>query len=148
MTATEPTGVPTDDQLREYAAQLPDLYKDILAAIPLADPGRARGEGVYPESVLNTLFNVTHAAYRGVIEGRMAPDPRWNHQFSPAIDRLTERSFDIAINRLAEAGFLVDPADTAFGRVVPTPLGEKLIATITGRPTPQRDIPVLPRPTW
>lgn len=140
--------VPTDEQLKDYAAQLPDLYKDILAAIPVADPHRGRGEGVHPGSLRATLVNLSYPAYRPMMETRVARDPGWRYDFSHSLDRLTDKTFDIALDRLAESGFILDPLDTDFGVLVPTPLGEQLIAAITGRATPERDVPALPKPTW
>ena len=58
MTATAPAAPqPTPEQLTAYADQLPDLYKDILAAIQYAQPSRVRGQGVLEGTLRIFIYN-------------------------------------------------------------------------------------------
>ncbi len=145
--------VPTDEQLKEYAAQLPDLYKDILAAYQFADPSRDRGEGLYEEQLQNFLLNELdrNRAY-GIF---VAPGGRWfgqtptrSYRFSTAMSNYSEVTFSAAIDHLIENDFLKPRTSDVTGRIVPTDVGERLIETVAGKPPPAVKVPVLPKPTW
>jgi hypothetical protein len=93
----------------EYVKNLPDIYRDILAAFPRFDPTRKAGYGLsYPSlySALSGKYNL------GEIR--------------------------LACERMAEGGVLVIKNEI-FAH--PTPLGEELIAAITGGHVPLPDIP-------
>jgi hypothetical protein len=169
--------VPTDEQLKEYAAQLPDLYKDILAAYQYLDPSRDRGEGLYEEQLANFLWNeaarnrLIPNAYvdfheslndttRRMIEmgEQISGTPFRNrvatrmsthrHRFSQAVNEYSDVEFAAGIDRLIENGFLQPRTADETGRLVPTHLGELLIEIIAGKPVPANKLPELPKPTW
>jgi hypothetical protein len=157
MTATAPAAPqPTDEQLKDYADKLPELYKDILAALQYAQPDRVAGQGVLDGTVRNFLKNKAEEVRRRSALGPMYISPdrvglllgKSSYLFGTAILEVTDPAFDAAIDRLAEAGFLEFPDDPRLGSLIPTPLGERLIAAITGKTTPRQDIPDLPKPTW
>lgn len=148
--------LPTIDQLKAYAERMPAVYRDIIMAIRGADPYRRVNEGVLYHAVLNTMRGRAGAGGSGhgsggyeyyyspeEIERRRIDDPdriRGNN--------ITDAEFDLALDRLAELGFIQDPDSTPFGSVVPTELGEHLIAAVTGAPTFKVPLPDLPKPNW
>jgi len=156
MTATAPAPQPTPEQLKAYAEQLPDVYKDILVAIQAAQPNRVIGEGVFASTVRNFLINLTDRKRTdafdtiGMAMRAVASvfGPGSQFKFSNAVASMTDNEFSAAVERLADAGFFQPLDETRFGSLIPTPLGEGLITTITGRATPKRDLPELPKPTW
>jgi len=113
---------PTDEQLREYAAKLPPIYRDILAAFPKADPARRQGDAVGLERLQQALPGEEFATTR------------------PSL-----RDFNEAVGNLCFEEML---EKTDFAGVYPTELGERLIAEITGRKAPVKVVPALPAPTW
>lgn len=146
MTATETATQPTPEQLKAYADQLPDLYKDILAAIQYAQPNRVVGQGVLGGTVRMFLLNKA-AKFATTYEQAFAGNTR-SHQFSAATDGLTEDDFRAAVENLIGAELLEPEDRPRFPRLLPTTLGERLIALLTGQETPRRQIPELPKPTW
>lgn len=169
--------VPSDEQLKEYAAQLPDLYKDILAAYQYLDPSRGRGEGLYEEQLHNFLLNeaarrrsipnaywefsehleevsdrlaLVGAREAGLDPLRTIPSRTFTrpYKFTQAVDEYGEDEFAAAVNRLIENEFLQPPTAEATGRIVPTELGERLIEIIAGKPAPAKKVPALPKPAW
>ena len=147
MIATAPAAPqPTAEQLKAYAGQLPDLYKDILIAIQASQPNRVVGQGVLAGTVRMFLLNKVAkfaAAYEAALTDRSTA-----HQFSGATDGMTEDDFRAATDNLFEAGLLELDDRPRFPRLLPTALGERLIAILTGKETPRRPIPELPKPTW
>ncbi len=149
MTATAPAAPqPTPEQLQAYADQLPDLYKYVLAALQFAQPNRVVGQGVLAGTVRMFLHNRRYALV-GDTPAREFADPRFSGQeFLDAVPFLSEEDFAGIADRLYEAGFLELDDEPKFPRLTPTPLGERLIAALTGKETPHRPIPQLPNPTW
>ena len=148
MTATAPAPQPTPEQLKAYAEQLPDLYKDILAAIQAAQPNRVIGQGVLAGTVRMFLLNQRNEFVHG-FPLRSISDPRFaDPKFLLAARFLTEADFSAIVDRLVEADILEPDDEPAFPRLLPTPLGERLIAAITKKETPRRVLPDLPKPTW
>ena len=113
---------PTDEQLREYAAKLPQIYKDILAAFSKADPSRRQGDAVGLERLQEAL-----------------PGSEFD------TSRPSLRDFNEAVGNLCFEEIL---EETGFAGVYPTELGERLIAAVTGRKAPLKVVPPLPVPTW
>lgn len=112
--------MPTDAEIGDYAANLPPIYRAILAAFPEIEPGRKAGDGLAYQTL------AVHFANKGLAFG------------------LGE--VQAACKRLAESGF-VETKNRIFAH--PTALGERLIATVSGRPiAPTLDIPQLPARTW
>jgi hypothetical protein len=147
MTATEP--VPTDEQLREYAADLDPLYRDIMAAYQFAEPLRRRGDGLYESTLRNFLRNLASikpADLDWVL--RSGPVGRHPYKFSRAIDDYGDEEFSAAMDRLIEHGFIEPRNPNGLGLLTPTPVGERMIAIITERPEPMKDPPALEKPTW
>lgn len=113
---------PTDEQLAEYAAKLPQIYKDILAAFPRVSPNRWHGDALRVDAI------------RGGQSGTELDAQR------PSL-----RAIEVAIENMRDAEIL---DDNGFDTVFPTDLGERLIAALTGRMSPKPVIPPLPVPTW
>jgi hypothetical protein len=113
--------IPEPAVLVAYAAELPPIYRQILAAFQDAQPGRLAGEDLAAVSIQAHLRNT------GV-----------RYDLPDIVD---------ACLALVAAGLLDDTSRT-FESFAPTPVGEALIAVITGREAPSRTVPALPAPTW
>ena len=111
--------MPTDAELKQYASQLPSIYRDILAAFPEIEPGRNAGYGL----AFQTL--AMHFANRKI-----------EHGFGEVQE---------ACQRLARLGF-VEIRNAIFAH--PTELGERLIAIVSGKRAAAMSLPELPKPTW
>ena len=111
---------PTDEQLREYAAKLPQLYREILEAFPKAYPARRQHDSLTWESLLSQL-DVSEFGNAEILEG---------------------------IELLVGSGFLELSELRSIRLVRPSVLGERLIEVLTGKITPKRGAPPLPVPTW
>jgi hypothetical protein len=111
--------MPTDDELRTYANDLPPIYRDVLAAFPAVDPDRKAGYGLAYQTL------TAHFAERGPSYG---------------LGQVKQ-----ACEQLAGAGFL-EVKHGFFAH--PTALGERLIAALTGRAAPAEQVPALPKPAW
>jgi hypothetical protein len=112
--------MPTQEQLESYAAALPEIYKDILAAFPEVEPRRRPRYGL----AFQSLF--IHLTERG--------KPYTLGDIRTACVRLFEQGFAEIKNEIF---------------VHPTELGEELITALTGKSasaTP--DIPDLPMRSW
>ena len=156
MTATAPAAPqPTPEQLKAYVEQLPELYREIIAAFQFADPNRQYGEGVLESTLKNYLrgkslptgFN-REQEYR---EKRLDHRKRLRRLRNDKTQRsmlLSDDTLSLAIERLAAAGLIVPPLETRLGSLIPTSVGESLIAAITGVVAPQLSLPELPKPTW
>src|SRR5438034_1194985 len=101
--------MPTDEEIRAYAAQLPTIYRDILGSFPAVNPRRRVGDGL----TADTLHAVVEEAF---------PEHR-------------PGDIDDALERLVARGFLTQRQGLFFA---PTPLGERLITAVTGKkPAPE-----------
>ncbi len=113
---------PTDEQLREYAAKLPQIYRDILAAFAKADPARRQGDAVQVERLMQALPGTEFDTNR------------------PTLRDINEAISNLRFEDIVE--------DTGYGGVHPTEVGERLIGFVTGRQAPTKVIPPLPVPSW
>lgn len=112
--------MPTDEQLREYAEQLPQIYRDVLAAFPGVNPDRKSGYGLTVETILDHLI-----------------DSDCGHDTADVQD---------ALRKLEERGFLT--ANRPMAWYSPTTLGERLVTVVTGHTPRPSGAPPLPVPTW
>jgi hypothetical protein len=142
---TSVKSMPSGEQLKEYAAKMPPVYRDLLVAIREIDPYRCQGEGVFESSLRNKYFNkVNHLD--GTTTSTTTTPPTSGIEDRNA--RVVDDEFALLIDKLVDRGFLEDPIDTPFARIVPTKLGEALIEELTGRPTPRIEVPELPPINW
>ena len=111
---------PTDDQLREYAAKLPQIYKDLLAAFPKVDPDRRSGDPV-------AIFK---------LEEQLESDDR----------DVRLEDVQSAFKKLVLQRFIRSIGGTTY--CAPTPIGERLISVITNHVPRPATIPELPQPSW
>ena len=125
-TATAATPLPTAEQLKAYADQLPDIYRDVLSALATANPRRRYGGELPIETI------VAH-----VLNRRRSPDGGSGYELEEVY---------VAVERLAKAGLLTKDEEEPY--YSPTPVGEELIAALTGRRAPELRVPELPQPTW
>ncbi len=147
MIVTE--AVPTDEQLREYAAELDPLYRDILAAYVFAEPNRQRGGGVFESTLRNFLQNMAFAVRANLpVVLRPWPVGRSPYKFSRAIDEYTDEEFSAAVDRLIEHGFIGPRDPNGPGPLIPTPVGERLIDLVAGKAESSKELPDLPKPMW
>ena len=112
---------PTDEQLRDYAAKLPQIYRDLLAAFPKIDPDRRSGD---PAKV----FDIEELLVSESKDVRMS-------DVQDAIYQLVSQKFLRGIG----GGLYY---------CVPTVLGERLITLITKHVPRPASIPALPEPSW
>lgn len=117
---TAPARMPTADQMKAYAEQLPQIYRDVLTAFQDATPGRRFGEPVALATLDKHLINQNR--------------------------RYDAEETTLAVGKLVANGFLASA--NRFDFFQPTPLGEELIAAVTGRRAKQITVPDLPKPTW
>ena len=126
---------PTDEQLKQYAEKLPDVYRTALGAfIQVFDDGTAvRRAG-------------TQVAFSRITSEVLELHPALSEQdVKTVLDQLIKAHF---IKDVAPYKGLEDFPTDQFRRCVPTPLGERLIAAVTGiEPVPEL-IPALPEPVW
>ena len=114
--------MPTPEELKSYAGQLPPIYRDIVVAFhEAAGPYRKYGEGMSVNVLGVHLSN----------EGKT----------------YTLGEILAALEQLEESGFFtVDSRDLVLAS--PTPLGEELIEAFTGSKAPRVTVPPLPKPPW
>jgi len=117
---------PTDVQLKEYAAQLPRIYKLVLEAFAKADEARRYGEAL-PDSDITQWVTLHDGLYR-------TEDTRI------ALQNLAVRGI---LNRNSEE----EGSHTWFS-FTPTNFGERLISVLTGRLAPKDVVPELPEFAW
>lgn len=111
---------PPVEKLRAYAAQLPDIYRDILVAFQTSGPPRTEGDPVAFGTIENHLIN----------EGK----------------QYTELQLLFAFDNLAKDGIL---SKREFGTwYAPTRVGEALIEVLTARAAKPISVPPLPAKTW
>lgn len=112
--------MPSEAQVDEYASHLHPIYRDILAAYPAIEPHRQAGYGLAFQTLAIHFFNTGKQWSLGDVQG--------------------------ACEKMAEAG-IVEMKNGIFAH--PTEIGERLIATISGKPlAPTFAIPALPTRTW
>jgi hypothetical protein len=109
-----------NDRLEEYANQLPDIDREILAAFLEIEPSRKAGDGLAFQTLAMHFANTSK---------------RWGFGDVPA-----------ACEQLRQHGFL-EIKNAIFAH--PTDLGEQLIGAVTRKPpASKRGIPSLPARTW
>jgi len=109
---------PTDEQLRDYTAKMPKIYKDILLAFPGFDSKRREFDSLETQHIMEVLTD---------------PD-----------QDIRRVDVNTAITQLSERGFL----SPEFYRIVPTRLGERAIKLLSGTTARPAMIPSLPEPSW
>lgn len=118
MTATT-IKKPTLLQIKNYASQLPDIYKTILRFLSESDPDRTRGD----------LFSL------GVLRSQKTMH-----------DSFTDRELTTCLMELEEAGFSI--LDERVNSIELTETGEGLLEAVTGRKSKEVSVPKLPKPKW
>jgi len=122
MSATAaPVRLPTPEQMKAYADELPEAYRRVLTAVQAANPERSHGETVYLYDVMSALAEM--------------PPPRPS---SPLVHQL--------VQRLREGGFFDGEPESPALRL--TEMGEELLVAVTGIRTRPVDVPPLPAPKW
>ena len=112
--------MPSDAELSAYAKNLPDIYRDIVAAFPTVEPHRKAGYGLAFQT-LAVHFANTRKGY--------------------AFEEVQE-----ACKQLASNGF-IEIKNVFFAH--PTDLGERLIAAVAHRPLAANlSVPALPVRNW
>jgi len=112
--------MPIDAEMAAYAKNLPDIYRDIMAAFPAIEPRRKAGYGLAFQTLAMHFANTRRGYGLGEVQE--------------------------ACMRLADSGF-IEIKNGIFAH--PTDLGEQLIATVTDRPRASRSaVPNLPTRTW
>lgn len=123
--------MPTDEQLRKYLEQVPQIYHDILSAYPKLSPERKTGGGVMVLSLVDHF-------------GPSVDDNRG--EFFPA-EHDEDEILD-ALSQLEERGFLARDPKLNTLSYAPTAVGERLISLLTGFAPRPKGAPPLPQPTW
>jgi hypothetical protein len=127
---------PTDQQLKHYAAELPKIYKYVLEAFAKASEERREGEPL-PFTVIRQWVMLKDSYYR-------------TGDVHEAILKLRDRGLvkryhdpehpPLHPGEQEESTWIVD--------WVPTELGEKLVAALTGRAPVRSVVPELPELVW
>lgn len=112
---------PTDEQLREYATKLPEVYKHVLYAFPRLQSPRRHGDALSLESI--------------------------DRYLTQAYDVYREGDTEEAVDQLV-AGRFLERLDMPLLVYAPTDLGERLINAVTGVSSAPKRVPKLPEPTW
>ena len=107
--------MPTDEQLRAYADSVPLIYREILAAFPRIEPSRRQGYGL--------AFQTLAADFE-------------NRGLTFSLGEIIQAGQELERNGLVQIknGIFIHP----------TPLGERLIAFITGQQAPAVKVDPLP----
>lgn len=112
--------MPNETDIKQYARELPSIYRDIVAAFPEIEPGRKAGYGLAFQTLAAHFANIR----RGYSLGEVRE----------------------ACQQLAQNGFL-EIKNGIFAH--PTQLGEQLIAAVADKPVASHaGIPQLPARTW
>ncbi|MCU0706010.1 MAG: hypothetical protein MUF18_18760 [Fimbriiglobus sp.] len=117
--STAPT-LPSPEKIKAYADELPEIYRLVLSALHAADPDRRYGEGVVPTLLWQQLAGVRSEYVR--------------------------REYLRALEELEGKGFLYDDDENGLWGV--TPLGEELLAAVTGKRAKNVVVPPLPKLNW
>ncbi len=125
-TSTVVKALPTTDQLKAYADQLPEIYREVLSVFATADPYRRYHGDLSLETILAHVLN------RG--------------QKSDGSSLYDSEELLLALVRLKNKDLLV--RDDVEPYYHPTSTGEELIAILTGRHARKVSIPELPQPNW
>ncbi len=121
---------PTDEQLKKYADGLPEVYQATL------------------------LCFVNHVMVEGL--GKFANPRRAGTALTfETIDERLKATYGLyrigdteeALAKLVSRGFLLEAAEPILN-YKPTPLGERLIAALTGAQPVPEELPELPEPVW
>lgn len=112
--------MPTPEQLKAYAESLPDIYRMVLKALHAANPDRREGDGVHGYEFWQQLVAVRSEYVRG--------------DYAHALENLEASEF---VRYDEEIGFYMF-----------TPLGEDLMAAVTGKRAKKVVVPPLPKPNW
>ncbi len=107
--------MPTDDQLRAYAAAMPPIYREILGAFPRIEPSRRQGYGL--------AFQTLAADFE-------------NREVPFGLDEIFQACQELERNGLVEI------KNRIF--VHPTALGERLVTLMTGQQAPSVKVDPLP----
>ena len=118
---------PSDEQIREYLDSLPQVYKDVLTSFVEIKQDRREGDGLTTQTILDHL----------------------SEKETP----FRERDYQEAIEQFAAKGFFQNDPRPQFGGgffpfVHPSPICERLIASLTGEKAKPAKIPDLPVPVW
>ena len=158
--STATATLPTQDQLREYAEQMPQVYKDILIALRAADPYRRVGKGVLRGTLLNTMRSRmgSGSGSGGSPYGSGMPVHAYTHMGSIPVqgsaplairgDTMTDDEYAEALMQLHDLGFIRNTTETVYGTVIPTELGEELFTVVTGAAASKIRLPDLPKHNW
>jgi hypothetical protein len=112
--------MPSDTEMSAYAKNLPDIYRDIMAAFPEIEPHRKAGYGLAFPTLAMHFANTRRGYGLGEVQE--------------------------ACMRLADSGF-IEIKNEIFAH--PTDLGEQLIAIVTDKPRASNSgVPALPARTW
>ena len=107
--------MPIDDQ---YVQNLPDIYRDVLAAYPRFNSTRKAGDGL----VYQSLYSALVEERKGYTLGQ--------------IKRACENMAEVGLMEIKHGIF-----------ACPTPLGEELISAITSITVPVSDVPPIEPPS-
>lgn len=134
---------PTDEQLRDYAAKLPQIYKDILTAFPEINPERQVGEFLVGDSILMHVVEKSESydvAYR-IFDLQRAVAKLGLQDFLFFYDyKRGERPLASALmENFIDLGEL---------RIMPTTLGERLIEILSQTKAIPSTVPELPTLSW
>ncbi len=114
---------------KEYVEGLPQIYRDILAAFPEIEPARKAGEGL----AFQTLFGrLRDAAYGEDLRSYVEADRKRSWSIGEIIQACQNM----------EKGGAVQIKQRIF--VCPTPLGEEIIALLTGKQAGGHHVPAFP----
>lgn len=112
--------MPSEMEVIAYAKNLPQIYRDILAAYPEIEPSRKAGYGLAFQTLAMHFLNTGKEWSFGDVQA--------------------------ACGQLADAG-LIEIKNGIFAH--PTELGERLIAAVTGKPPASNaGVPHLPARPW
>ena len=123
---------PTDVQLRDYVAKLPQIYKDILCAFPKVNSRRRREEAVAESSLIGTVMD-DHENYLADEVGEAL------HNFAES------KMLTIETKQYLTPG---GGGTHSYRIIKPTPLGERLIKAQTGVAPLVKYVPKLPIHSW
>ncbi|MGA2065100.1 MAG: hypothetical protein ABSG86_09030 [Thermoguttaceae bacterium] len=116
---------------KKYVEDLPDIYRDILTAFPEIEPARKAGEGLAYQTLYGRLQNW--------------PEGEGLYDYVQAHRRRSWSLGEVvqACQNMERGGAVVIKHDIF---VHPTPLGEEMIAILTGKKAGQHNVPDFPTP--
>lgn len=131
---------PTDDQLREYAVKLPQIYKDILCAFPKFAPDRIRFEPLLESTLIGEVLDADESHRTSLIEEALK-----TLTFQNLLS--TNQDYPGYGGGYGDGGGGGRPAPQPI-RYWPTETGERLIEILSGHKAKKVSLPALPKPTW